>query len=94
MLLSVTSRTGSAVEGTLGVVAGDSRVGGARFVGEVTLINVSHTGRVPGWSLPATLTNALIFRLFIGKTNSCHSKSHLQQNTMMETQQHEIILNR
>lgn len=65
--MSVTSRTGSTVEGTLSVVAGNRGVGGTRFVLQVTLIHVSHTGRVPGWSLPAILTNALVFRLFNGK---------------------------
>lgn len=65
--MSVTSRTGATVEGTLGVVAGNSRVGGARLVGKVTLINISYTGWVPIWSLPATLTNALVFRLLSGE---------------------------
>lgn len=64
--MSVTSRTGSTVEGTLSVVAGNSRVGGTRLDGQVTLINISYTGWVPSWSLPATLTDALVFRLFIG----------------------------
>lgn len=65
----VTSRTGSAVEGTLSVVAGDRRVGGAGLGGQVTLINIRYASCVSGRSLPAFLTDALVFRLFIGKTS-------------------------
>jgi len=82
---AVTSWTASAVEGALGVVAGHRGVGGAGFVGEVTLVHVRHTGRVPGRSVPATLTNALIPGLFIeGEKSQCehyHSKIIRQQNT-------------
>lgn len=67
MSLHFTSGTGSAVEGTLGVVAGNYGVGGARLDGQVTFIDISHAGRVPSRSLPAALTDALVFRLFIGE---------------------------
>ena len=74
VLLSVTSRTGPTVERPRCVVAGNNGVGGARFCGKVTLVHIGHTGRVPCWSLPAILTDAFIFRLFIGGEKSVGNK--------------------
>lgn len=54
----VTSRTGAAVEGALGVEAGNGGVAGARWPGQLTLVHVGHTRRGPGGSLPAVLTEA------------------------------------
>lgn len=65
-----TSRAGTTVERTLGVVARNSRIGGTGFVRKVTFIYICYTCWVVCWSLPSTLTDALVSRLASQNTST------------------------
>ena len=77
-----TCRAVTTVEPRLSVVAGYRGVGGAGLVGQVTLVDVSHTGWVAASGLPAILTHALELGLEVYRENISHLSHYGKPSTI------------